>query len=315
VMPFAKVTIRSQISGQLQAVHFKEGQEVRRGDLLYTLDPRPAQAALDQARANLARDEAQLENAPVASERTQQLFASKYASQQDFDDARTKMNALAGTVLADRAAITNATLNLDYTTIRSPVDGVTGAQLVYPGNIIKSSDDEMVVINQVQPVFVSFAVPERHLAEIQRELREHPPRVTASFTGLQEPAPQGELSFVDNAVDATTGTIQLKATFANADRTLWPGQFVSVEMTLKELPHAIVVPAQAVQTGQEGEYVFVVKADQTVELRPVKSGVSFNGETAVTGELRAGEKVVTDGQLNLVAGKAVLDKTPGAAAR
>jgi multidrug efflux system membrane fusion protein len=311
VLPFAKVTIRSQITGQLQAAHFKEGQEVHQGDLLFSIDPRPMQAALDQARASLTRDEAQLENARIAFERAKQLFDSKYASQEDFDNARATMDALQGTVLADRAAITNAALNLDYTTIRSPVDGMAGAQLVYAGNIIKSPDDQMVIINQIQPVFVSFAVPERHLPEIRREMRVEALKTAVTFDGLQGPPPQGEVTFVDNAVDATTGTIQLKATFANADSALWPGQFVQVKMTLAEVPRAVVVPTQAIQTGQSGEYVFVVKSDQTVDLRPVKSGASFNGETAVTGELKAGETVVTDGQLNLVDGRIVAIKTPG----
>jgi membrane fusion protein, multidrug efflux system len=311
VTPISRVTVRSQLTGQLQGVHFKEGQEVRRDDLLFTIDPRPSEAALDQARANLARDAAQLENAKVAYERTKQLFESKFASQEDFDNARAAMDALQGTVLADRAAITNAALNLDYCRILSPVDGVTGAQLVFAGNIVKSPDDPMVVINQIHPIYVAFAVPERYLTEIRRELREQPLKVSATFDGLKGPAPRGEVVFVDNTVDTTTGTIQLKAAFANADSVLWPGQFVQVEMALTEVPHAVVVPNQAIQTGQNGDYVFVVKSDQTVEMRAVKSGESFDGETAVTGDLKAGETVVTDGQLNLVPGRTVNIKPPG----
>jgi membrane fusion protein, multidrug efflux system len=312
VMPFAKVTIRSQITGQLQEVHFKEGQELHKGDLLFTIDPRPPQAALDQARANLARDEAQLENARIVFERVKQLFESRFASQEDFDNARAAMDALQGTALADRAAITNAALNLDYTTIRAPVDGVAGAQLVFAGNILKSPDDQMVIINQIHPIYVAFAVPERYLAEIRHEMRAQPLKVTATFDGLNSPAPQGEVTFVDNTVDTTTGTILLKATFANTDSALWPGQFVQVDMTLKETPRAVVVPGQAIQTGQNGDYVFVVKPDQAVEMRPVKSGESVNGETVVARGLKAGETVVTDGQLNLVAGRTVVIKTPGA---
>ena len=312
VMPFAKVTIRSQITGQLQEVHFKEGQELHKGDLLFTIDPRPPQAALDQARANLARDEAQLENARIAFERVRQLFESRFASQEVFDNARATMDALQGTVLADRAAITNAALNLEFTTLRSPADGVAGAQLVYAGNIIKSPDDEMVVINQIHPVYVSFAVPEQHLPDIRRAMRGQPLKVVVTFNDLNGPAPQGEVTFVDNTVDTTTGTIPLKATFANTDSVLWPGQFVQVDMTLKEIPRAVVVPGQAIQTGQNGDYVFVVQPDQTVEMRPVKSGESFNGETVIASGLKAGETVVTDGQLNLVPGRTVAIKTPGA---
>ncbi len=305
VMTPSRVTIRSQITAQLQAVHFKEGQEVKRGEVLFTMDPRPARATLEQARANLARDEAQLENAKIAFERTRSLFDSKLTSQEDFDDARTSQEALQGTVLADQAAITNATLNLAYTTIRSPVDGVAGAQLVFAGNVVKSPDDAMLTIHQIHPIYVSFAVPERYLPEIRREMSGKPLKVTASFTGLRGTAPEGELTFVDNAVDMTTGTILLKATFANQDRALWPGQFVQVGMDLAELPNATVVPSQAVQTGQQGEYVFVVKPDQTVELRGVKIGESFAGETVVADGLQAGETVVTDGQLNLVNGTKV----------
>lgn len=309
VLPYAKVTIRSQVTGQLAGAHFKEGQEVRRGDLLFTLDPRPAQAALDQARANLIRDEAQLENARIVFERTKQLFESKFASQEIFDNARAAMAALQGTALADRAAITNATLDLEFTTIRSPMDGVTGAQLAYTGNIIKSPDDPMVVINQIHPVYVAFAVPEQHLAEIRREMLENPLKVAAAFDGLKGPAPQGELTFVDNAVDTTTGTIQLKATFANTDSALWPGQFVQVTMTLAQVPRAVVVPAQAIQTGQNGDYVFVVNSDQAVEMRPVKTGQSVGGATVISSGLKPGETVVTDGQLNLVSGRKVSIQT------
>lgn len=312
VRPFSRVTVRSQITGQLQTVHFKEGQEVHKGDLLFTIDPRPAQAALEQARANLARDEAHLVNARIALDRVKQLLESKYASQEDFDNARATLDALQGTVLADRAAITNGTLNLDYTTIHAPVDAVAGAQLVHAGNIVKSTDDELVILNQIQPVFVAFAVPEHHLPEIRRERRGQALKASAMFEGLQGPIPHGDVTFVDNAVDKTTGTIELKATFANTDRALWPGQLVQVELGLATVPRAVVVPTQAIQTGQDGEYVFVVKPDHTVDLRPVKSGVSFEGETAVSGEVKPGDTVVTDGQLNLVAGRTVAIKTPGA---
>ena len=305
VMPCSQVTIRSQITGQLTDVHFKEGQEVRKGDLLFTIDPRPSQAALEQAQANLVRDEAQLENARIEFERTQKLYNEKVLSQGDFDNARAALDSAQGTVLADRAAITNATLNLGYTSIRSPLDGVAGSQLVYAGNIVKSPDDEMLMINQIHPIYVSFAVPEKYLPEIRREMREKPLKVSATFDGLHGPAPEGDLTFVDNAVDTTTGTITLKATFANEDSVLWPGQFVQVELVLSELPDALVVPSQAVQTGQNGDYVFVVKPDETAELRPVRIGAGYQGYIVVTEGLRAGETVVTDGQLNLITGTKV----------
>lgn len=309
VTPYSRVTLRSQLTGQLQEVHFKEGQPVRQGDLLFTIDPRPAQAALDQAKASLARDAAQRDNAKIQFARVQKLFAEKVAAPEELDTAKAALDALLGTVAADAAAVATAQLNLEYTAIRAPVAGVVGAQLVYPGNIIKSETDEMAVINQIRPAYVSFAVPERHLAEIKKELRAGTVKAEASFEGLQGDAPRGELTFVDNAVDVTTGMILLKATFANTDDKLWPGQFVQVLLTLAEIADAVVVPSQAVQTGQAGDFVFVVKADQSVELRPVKSGATVQGATIVATGLRAGETVVTDGHLRLVPGAKVAVKT------
>jgi membrane fusion protein, multidrug efflux system len=305
VMAYSKVTIRAQITGQLQETNFREGQEVKKGDLLFTIDPRPAQAALDQARANLARDAAQMENARIQFDRVRKLFADKVASQDEFDTSKAVLDALAGTVAADQAAVTNASLNLEYTAIRAPVDGVIGAQLVYPGNIVKSEDDEMVVLNQIHPIQVAFTVPEQHLAEIKNEMSRRTLAVKAGIAGMTNDVPSGELTFVDNAVDTTTGTIQLKGTFANKDSRLWPGQFVQVRLTLAEISSAIVVPGQAIQTGQNGDYVFVVKSDQTVEMRPVKIGEIAQGNTVVTDGLRAGETVVADGQSRLVPGATV----------
>jgi multidrug efflux system membrane fusion protein len=299
VTPCSAVTIRSQITGKLQEVHFKEGQTVKQGDLLFTIDPRPAQAALDQAKANLARDAAQLENARIQFEREKKLFDSKLVSQEEFDNARAAMDVQQGVMQADQAAITNAMLNLAYTTITSPMDGLAGSQVAFVGNIIKSPDDAMLTINQMRPIYVSFAVPERYLPEIRREMGKKPLKVETSFTGMTGAAPEGELTFVDNAVDTTTGTIQLKATFANEDNVLWPGQFVQVMLTLSELPNAVVVPSQAVQTGQNGQYAYVVDKDQIVEQRPVTIGPSYNGETVVQSGLKAGEIVVTDGHLRL----------------
>jgi len=280
-------------------VHFKEGQSVKKGDLLFTIDPRPQQSALDQAKANLARDAAQLQNAELHFKREKKLFDSNLVSQEEFDNARAALDVQQGILQADQAAITNAMLNLAYTSITSPIDGLAGNQLVFAGNIIKSPDDAMLTINQIHPIYVSFAVPERYLPEIRRELGRKPLKVETSFTGMTAAPPQGELTFVDNAVDTTTGTIQLKATFANADNALWPGQFVQTMLTLSELPSAVVVPAQAVQTGQAGQYVYIVDKNHTVEQRPVTIGIGYNGETVVPSGLRAGEIVVTDGQLRL----------------
>jgi len=246
VLSLSTVTIHSQIQGMISAVHFQEGQEVAKGDLLFTLDPRPSQAALDQARAALERDAAQLEYAKINFAREQKLFDQKLISQDELDTNRANFDALAGTVAADRAAITNALLNLDYCSIRSPVAGRTGNLLSFPGNVVKAPDDALLTINQIHPIYVAFAVPEQYLPVIRREMLTKTLKVSVTFQNMEVVPPQGELTFVDNAVDTTTGTIQLKATFPNQRGILWPGQFVQVALTLSELTNAVVVPSQAV---------------------------------------------------------------------
>jgi len=305
VQPFTKVAVRSQITGQLAKVHFQEGSEVKKGDLLFTIDPRPAQAALEQMKANLARDEAQLENARIEFARAQKLYESNISSRDDYDKAQANLDTLRGTVLADRAAITNAALNLEFTSIHSPIDGRTGNVLVHEGNIVKAEEDVLLQINQVHPLFVAFGVPEQFLPEIRRRMRDGPLKAQANFVNLEGPPPQGEVAFIDNAVDPTTGTVQLKAAFDNADTALWPGQFVQVIMTLAEQPNAVVVPTPAIQPGQNGDFAFVVKADQTVEMRRVTVGPARDGETVVQRGLKPGETVVIDGQLRLVPGARV----------
>jgi multidrug efflux system membrane fusion protein len=301
VMPYTTVTIRPQIGGVLSEVHFQEGQEVKKGDLLFTIDPRPMQAALDAARAARTRDQAQLENAKIQFNREQKLFDQKLVSQDEFDTSKAGLDTLEGTVAADQAAITNAGLNLEFTGIRAPFDGRTGSLQFHEGNVVKAPDDTLLTINQIHPIYVAFAVPEQYLPEIKREMREKTLKVMATFQNMDAP-PQGELTFIDNAVDMMTGMIQLKATFPNEDSTLWPGQFVQVALTLSELTNAIVVPSQAVQTGQNGDFIYVVKPDQTVEQRPVTIGITSQGGTVVQSGLQAGETVVTDGQLRLTPG-------------
>lgn len=308
VMPISSVTIRPQIGGVISKVNFQEGQEVKAGDLLFAIDPRPMQAALDQARANLQRDAAQLQNSKIQFDREQKLFDQKLVSQDEYDTSKAGLDALDGTVAADHAAVTNAQLNLDYTFIRAPIDGRTGGLQFHEGNVVKAPDDVLLTINQIHPIYAAFAVPERFLPQIQQQMRGRTLTVTAGFENLAGEPPQGDLSFVDNAVDATTGTILLKATFPNTDGKLWPGQFVQMALQLDELTNAIVVPAQAVQNGQNGQFVFAVKADQTVEQRAVKTSVTVKGETVVTSGLAAGETVVTDGQLRLTPGTIVTFK-------
>jgi len=314
VLPFSTVTIRPQIGGILSEVHFQEGQEVHKGDLLFTIDPRPSQAALASARANLARDEAQLANARIQFDREKKLFEQKLVSQDEFDTSRSALDALEGTVAADHAAVTNAALNLEFTEIRAPVDGRTGSLQFYRGNVVKAPDDTLVTVNQIHPIYVEFAVPEQYLPEIKREMGEKTLPVAATYQNLQGPPPQGELTFIDNSVDTSTGTIRLRATFPNEAGRLWPGQFVQVQLTLSELTNVIVVPSQAVQTGQNSQFVYVVKKDgskpdETVEERPVVSGINYQGQTVIQSGLRAGETVVTDGQLRLAPGVTVSIKS------
>lgn len=310
VMPYSTVTIHSQIGGIISQVHFQEGQPVSQGDLLFTIDPRPSRAALAQAQANLLRDRAQLENAGIQFDREQKLFRQKLVSQDEFDTSKAGMDALQGTVQADQAAVTNAMLNLEFTEIRSPIDGITGSLLFYQGNVVKAPDDTLVTINQIHPIYVGFAVPEQYLPEIRSEMKLRKLKVQAAFEGMNVPPPQGELTFINNTVDETTGTILLKATFPNEQSVLWPGQFVNVELTLSELTNAVVVPSPAIQTGQNGEYVYVVKPDQTVDERPVTIGITYQDETIVQKGLVAGETVVTDGQLRLTPGAKVSVKQP-----
>jgi len=315
VMAISTVTIHSQIQGMISEVHFKEGQEVKKGDLLFTIDPRPTQAALDQARADLQRDAAQLEYATVNFAREQKLFDQKIISRDELDTNKASLDTATGVVAADKAAITNALLNLEFCHIDSPVDGVTGGLQSYVGNVVKAPDDALLTINQIYPIYVAFAVPEQFLPEIQKQMRERTLKVSVTFENMTVPPPQGDLTFVDNSVDETTGTIQLRATFPNEDRALWPGQFVQVTLTLSELTNAVVVPSQAVQVGQNGQFIYVVKSDQTVENRPVQTGITFKNQTVVAKGLQAGETVVTDGQLRLAPKMKVTIKSPDSASK
>jgi len=329
-MAYTTVGIKSQINGQLVEVRFKEGQDVRKGDLLFVIDPRPFEAALRQteaalnqrqaevrqAQAAVERDTAQLENAKVQERRYRELVSKELIAREQYDTLNTNMAAMQATVEADRAAVENAKaalqaaqanvdnarLQLAYTTIYAPIDGRTGNLLVQNGNVLKANDDNpIVVINQVHPIYVSFSVPEQYLADIKKYRAMGPLQVVARPPRQQEMLATGELTFVNNAVDQTTGTIQLKGTFANEANTLWPGQFVDVAMTITSRT-AIVVPSQSIQPGQQGPYVFVVKPDQTVESRLVTPGARLGAETIVEKGVKPGERVVTDGQLRLVPG-------------
>lgn len=306
VEAYSTVSVKSQIGGILTRVHFKEGQDVNRGNLLFTIDPRPYEAVLKQAEANLAKDTAQLENARVEVHRYEELVKKGYVAQQQYDQIRTNAVSLEATVNADKAQVENAGLQLKYCYIYSPITGRTGNLIANEGNLIKANaDNPMVVINQIQPVYVSFSVPEQYLAEIKKYMSDGKVKVEAIIAKDEDHPVEGVLTFVDNAVDISTGTIKLKATFGNKDRRLWPGQFVNVIMTLTTQPNAVIVPSQAIQTGQKGQYVFLIKNDLTVETRPVVIARTMNGEAVVEKGLQPGDKVVTDGQLRLVPGAKV----------
>ena len=250
VQPINTVAVKSRVAGHVTEVHFQEGQEVQQGDLLLTIDPRPLQAALEQARANVARDQAQLENAQVEFEREKKLFEAQLISQNEFDTARATLDMAKGTVLADQAAVTNAALNVEYSAIRSPINGRTGNLFLHLGNDVKADDTALLQINQLRPIYVAFAVPEQYLSRIRQRMREAPLKVEVAIPGETNSTPRGELTFIDNSVDTTTGTIQLKATFPNADNALWPGQFAQEALTLSEISNAVVVPARPFKRGK-----------------------------------------------------------------
>lgn len=309
VMAYSTVSIRSRVNGELLKAHFEDGQEVKKGDMLFSIDPRVPMAALQQARANLARDEAVVSQARTELERERKLLDSKLVSQDEFDKVESVWRTAVAGAEATRAAVTNAALQVDFTSIRSSLEGKTGNVLVRPGNQVNAESDVLVVINQIHPIYVSFAVPEQYLAEIRKESADRTLKVEARPPDWNGPSPQGELTFIDNSVDPTTGTIMLKATFPNADNALWPGQFVQVTVTLKSLPQVTVVPSQAVQAGQNGDYVYVVKADDTVEMRPVLAAMTYAGGTVITNGVKPGETVVLDGQLRLGPGARVSVKS------
>jgi multidrug efflux system membrane fusion protein len=368
----SNVTLLSQVDGQVSQIHFTEGEYVKRGELLFTLDQRPFQAALLQAQGNLGRDTAQLQqaeaqlvqssaaekqaeanlerdlaqlaNADAEARRYKELINDGAVSKEQYDQVRTAALAAQATVQADRAAVNNAKaaigaaeatvgnvkaairadqavvesarIQLGYASIRSPMEGRTGSLLVHVGSSVKARDttSPLVVIDQLRPIYVSFSVPEQYLADIREYQAAGSLKVSVILPGQEDRPLEGALTFINNSVDPSTGTIQLKATFPNSDNRLWPGQFLNVVLTLTTVPHAVVVPSQAIQTGQQGSYVFVVRPDRTVEYRLITPGASMDGESIIEKGIAAGEIVVTEGQVRLLPGSRVDIKASGAGA-
>ena len=305
VDPYSTVSVRSQISAEVTDVCFKEGQDVEKGFCLFKLDCRPYQASLRQAEANLAKDMAQAANARQEVKRYAYLVEKGYVAREQYEQFVTNAAALDETVKADRALVENSRVQTQYCNILAPVGGRTGSLKINRGNVVKANDIEMVVINQIQPIYVTFAVPEKELPAVKEYSAQQRLTVEALIPGDKTPE-TGVLTFIDNTVDVATGTITLKGTFPNGDKHLWPGQFVDVVLGLTTQTGANVVPSQAVQTGQAGLYVYVVKPDMTAESRPVTAGRTYRGETVIVKGLDAGETVVTEGHVRLVTGTKVV---------
>ncbi|HXT50164.1 MAG TPA: efflux RND transporter periplasmic adaptor subunit [Thermoanaerobaculia bacterium] len=306
------VEVRSRVGGEVMRVHFDEGDEVRRGAVLFTIDPRPFQTTLAQAQARLARDRVLADNAARQAARYAELVAKDFVTKEQYDAAEAEARSQKANLAADEATVADARLQLSYATIHSPVDARAGALIVHAGNNVKANDDTLVVLHQMAPIDVRFPVPQQHLSEVRRRAAAGQLAVEVRDSGGVSRT--GSLTFVDNTIDSQNGTIQLKATVDNADRSLWPGELVNVALRLG-VEEAVVAPESAVQSGQQGDYVFVVKADQTVESRPVKVARNVGEDFVVIAEgLQGGETVVTDGQLRLVPGAKVAIKNSSGAA-
>jgi multidrug efflux system membrane fusion protein len=311
VEPMHTAEVTAQVGGLLQAVHFNEGDEVRQGQVLFEIDPRPFQAALQQAEANLSRDVSQLANAAREAERARQLAAGGLGTAEESQSKQAAHDALASTVRADSAALTVARLNVEYATVRAPISGRTGSLLVKAGNLVRAAGTQpLVTINELRPIMVRFAVPAARLPELQRAGSSglH----VAARPGGREDAPpfEGVLSFLDNHVDSATGTVMLKARFANGDGALWPGEFVDVTLVLGMQSDATVVPSAAIMTGQQGPYIFTVEQDGSAKQRLVNVGRSFDSVTVISSGIEPGMTVVIDGQLRLTQGAKVDIKGP-----
>jgi multidrug efflux system membrane fusion protein len=310
---YSTVAVKARVDGQIVEVNLRDGAPVKKGEVLFRIDPRPYEAALRQAEANALRDAAAREQAQSQARRYQELLDKNFISKEAFAQIRTNAATAEATAKASQAALENARLNLEYCTIRSPLDGFIGKVLLQAGNLVKANDvNPLVVINQVRPIYVNFAVPEQNLAEVRKRMSAGQLEVEVLPTDAARERPKGRLIFIDNAVDPSTGTIRMRAQFDNQDAALWPGQFVNVSLRLYEQRDALVVPAQAVQTGPEGQYVYVVDKDMTADMRRITLQRT-EGETAIVASgLAEDERVVTRGQLRLGPKAKVQIAKPGA---
>ncbi len=305
VQPTIAVSIKSRVEGQLLSVGFKEGEYVKEGQIIFEIDPHPYQVALEQAKANLARDEAQLENLQKLHERYGQLVKKGYISKQDYDASEANVKAQAATVLSDKASISNATLNLGYCTIRAPISGRTGNLLVSQGNLIKANESTpLVVIHQIKPIYVAFSLPEAQLEAVKKAANNGIVYITIQ-TKNSNTKLMAKLSFIDNSVDKNTGMILLKALYPNSQEEIWPGQYVDVTLPIAEIKNALLLSTRAIQEGPEGSYVFVLNKDSSVTLKPIKLGEVVNDATTIVHDLPAGTTVVATGQSQLIDGSKV----------
>jgi multidrug efflux system membrane fusion protein len=307
VEAFTSVALKARIDGQIVAVNFQEGKEVRKGDVLFRIDPRPFEAALKQSEAQALRDIASRDQAASQERRYQELLDKNFVSKDAYAQFRTNATTAEATSRASQAMLENAKLNIEYTVIRAPIDGYVGRALLQAGNMVKANDTiSLVVINQVKPVYVNFAIPEQQLPVVRDLMKKNPLSVEVTAPGADKPLAAGRIAFLDNAVDQTTGTIKVRAVFDNAGVALWPGQFVTVRVKLYDQENAIVIPSRALQTGPSGQFVYVVKPDMSAEMRKVVV-TRTEGDIAVlaAGPVAKDDKVVVRGALRLTPGAKV----------